>query len=122
VTYAALTEAVASLRYKPGWRVRLLNDPAQAWWPEDGHPLYLVIGYDTPDSNNPAKVIPIEHQFTVPLECGDWERWLLDRLIDAEHHEICEFFETGGRRPFYPVHTGPRATLLEDLYAIRKRA
>lgn len=117
-----LAEAVATFRYKPGWRLRLLPSPGpEVWWPEPAVPLVLSVSYSTPDSNDPERIIPIQHQFGVPPESSDWERWLLDRVMDAEHHEIMEFFEVNGYRPFYPEHGRSHETIHEDLYEIRER-
>lgn len=118
-----LPELVAGLAYKPGWRFALIEAPSrEIWWPRPGVDLVFMLEYAAADSSDPARIIPIQHQFDVPpAPAGSWERWLLDRILDAEHHEAMEFFTVSGRRPFYPIHDGPGGTLLEDLYAIRER-
>lgn len=119
-----LPDLVAGLTYKPGWRFGLLTAPSRMiWWPRPGIAHVLTLEYTARDSNNPDRSLDIQHQFDVPTDppAGGWERWLLDRILDAEHHEAMEFFTVGGQRPFYPVHDGPNEQLLDDLYAIRER-
>ena len=89
-----LAAAVATLRYKPGWAFKI------------GGPLgkYLCVFATTPDSQQPGRSRTTQHQFEVPDDVADVERWLLDCLLLCEQHEVCEFFEVFGRRPFYPNH------------------
>jgi hypothetical protein len=118
-----LPACVAGLTYKPGWRIRLLTPGPHIWWPT-GAARYLELCFPATDSTTGA-VLPfgIRHEFPVPPRGtkGGWERWLLGRILDAEHHETMEFFEINGHRPFYPDHGGTPATLHRDLYAIRRR-
>lgn len=117
-----LTRIVAACTYKPGWEMRLLPSPGPGvWWPQPGVPFVLSVKYTTPDSNDPGRIIPIQHQFGVPVSCDNWPRWLLDRLLDCEHHEVMEFYTIGGVRPFYPDHGRGTETLHQDLYEIRER-
>lgn len=84
---------VADLAYKPGWRFRL-GGP--------GNTMLCVYSH-TPDSWNPGRSRFTQHQFTIPPD-GMTERWVLDRLLEIEQHEACEFFQVGKHRPFYPNH------------------
>ena len=48
-----------------------------------------------------------QHQFQLPDPLPDERdlcRWVLERLLDAERHEACEFLQIDGRRPFFPNH------------------
>lgn len=101
-THGLLGEIVSKISYRPGWRVGLV---------EENGVLTLHIrslGYDThhPDRGEHYAVI---HSFMVPPATYNeqsWTRWLLDRYIDVETHEACEFFRVDGKQPFPPNH-GP---------------
>lgn len=101
-THALLGDIVEEVEYRPGWDTNLVED--------DGV-LKLEItslGYDThhPERGENYRVI---HSFMVPpatYNAQSWTRWLLDRFIDVETHEACEFFRVGGKQPFPPNH-GP---------------
>lgn len=136
--YAELRPLVAALRYKPDWRFALRTGitfgsgaTADDWtagntsvctisltWPPA--PVFLLVSLWTPDSSDPERKIDVTHTFAAPpSDYGDaawWRRWLLDRILDVERHEACEFFELAGERPFYPEH-GTAA----ELYAVRER-
>lgn len=102
-----LGEVVLRAEYRPGWRLELGNvDRGQG---SEGLTLSVFsLGYDTyhPDRGETYRVV---HYFPVPPAAFDrraWERWLLDRLIEVETHECCEFLQIYGERPFAPNH-GP---------------
>jgi hypothetical protein len=124
-----LAEVAAAARYRPGWTFRLHAGPTfttgacrtpdlvtaatttVAVWA--GLPVLLVICAKVDDSSTGDPIL-LEHPFWVPPAepaCG-WVRWLLDRCLDVDRHEACEWFEVGGRPPFYPEH-GPGARLYE---------
>jgi len=134
VLYSQLQEMVGNLRYKPGWRFWLRAGvtsgsagqveglPGVTLTSGSGYgtllpPVFLVISAQTEDSGGRGP-ITVDHTFSVPPEeyPVQWHCWLLDRILDVERHETCEFFRIGDERPFYPEH-GPGA----DLYAIRER-
>lgn len=51
----------------------------------------------------------VRHLFPVPAATFNrlsWTRWLFDRLEDVRRHELCEYFEVDGFKPFAPLH-GP---------------
>ena len=75
-------------------------------------PVLLHVMIRTPGSGGSGTVILADHVFLAPGASGDWERWLLDRILDVERHEAMEFFSISGRRPFYPEH-GPQARLYD---------
>lgn len=85
---------VATLAYKPGWTFKI------------GGPLgrYLCVLARTADSQAPGRERTTQHMFELPDQPVDGARWLLDRLLECEQHEACEFFAVAGRRPFYPNH------------------
>ena len=122
--YSQLQETVAHLKYKPGWSFHLHSGLTFA--PSAGTaavtvpvaPLFLVICARVLHSGT-GREITLEHVFAVPPEdyVVPWHWWLLDRVLDVERHEACEFFAIGDERPFYPEH-GPGA----DLYRITERA
>ena len=87
-------DLVAHLSYKPGWVFKI------------GGPLnsMLCVFATTPDSSNPARSRTTQHQFTLPPLGTDLVRWALDRLLEIEQHEACEFFTVNGSRPFFPNH------------------
>lgn len=91
-------ELVAALAYKPGWAFKLAGPLNR----------FLCVFATCPDSVRPGQVRTTQHQFEIPDEvCGDrrvFARWALERVMQAERHEACEFFEFGGERPFFPMH------------------
>jgi hypothetical protein len=103
----ALARVVASATYRPGWTFELAEiDRGQG---SRGLTLTVISqGYDTyhPDRGETYRV---QHLVPVPPAAFDeraWRRWLLERLIEIETHEACEFLVIDGARPFAPNH-GP---------------
>lgn len=102
---------VRALSYRPGWTFRLENmvrDPADSHGAPAGG-LTLVIFADVHDTYHPELRRPVNHYFIVPAatyDRGSWRRWLLDRVLEVERHEACEWFAVDGERPFAPNH-GP---------------
>jgi hypothetical protein len=95
-------------RAHEGWTVRLVSDFARdenAAGEVVGHGTTLIIttkGYDSyhPERGETYRVI---HYFPVPPAAYDersWRRWLLERVLEIERHEACEFFQIGGERPY----------------------
>lgn len=104
---AELAELVEALSYRPGWHFEL-TDEDRGQGSEGLTFKILSKGYDTynPDRGETYRVW---HYFPVPPAAYNresWMRWLLDRLIDVETHETCEFLQIAGKRPFAPNH-GP---------------
>lgn len=115
-----LEQAVKEFRYKPDWCFSLYDverdfaDPKTrkipiAWG------LTLIIFVPCNDSYHPDIYRPVDHLHPVPAATynrASWERWLMDRVIDTEIHEACEWarFVINGelltRRPFAATH-GP---------------
>lgn len=101
-THALLSDLIERTQYRPGWRFGLAD--------EDGvTELHIyALGYDSYHPEN-GETYRVRHSFMVPpatFNEESWKRWLLDRLIDVETHECCEFFKLGDQRPFAPNH-GP---------------
>lgn len=102
-----LESLVTRLEYRPGWRFALEDIPRG----QGSAGLTLAIyslGYDTyhPENGETYRVV---HYFPVPPAAFDersWRRWLLERLLEVEKHEACEFFQIDGERPYAPHH-GP---------------
>lgn len=102
-----LEDLVRSLRYRPGWNFRLQNiDRGQG---STGLTfMVLTKGFDTyhPERGENYRVW---HYFPVPPAAYNresWQHWLLQRLLEVESHEACEFFVIDGKRPYAPHH-GP---------------
>jgi len=111
---AELGDIVAELAYRPGWRFALEDlDRGQG-----SKGLTFVIVTSVADTYNPERPMNVAHYFPVPPAAynrSSWLRWVLDRLIEVETHEACEFMVVGGERPFAPNH-GPGW----DPYGIRE--
>lgn len=109
-----LEDIVEKMKYRPEWRFELEHiDRGQGSVGLTFKVLTSVI-----DTYNPERPMHVWHYFPVPPAAFDrrsWERWVLDRLIEIETHEACEFFQIDGARPFAPNH-GPG----RDPYPIRE--
>lgn len=102
-----LSELVEKLSYRPGWTFRLEDiDRGQG---SEGLTLVVTTqGYDSYHVDR-GETYRVLHYFPVPPAAFDlrsWRRWLLERLLEVERHECCEFFEIDGERPYAPHH-GP---------------
>lgn len=100
-----LEQLVERLEYREGWGFWLKDiDRGQG---SEGL-TFIVLG-TYPNSYRPDEMIRVNHYFIVPAAAYDersWRRWLLERLLEVERHEACEFFRVGGERPYAPHH-GP---------------
>lgn len=111
-----LDEIVNNLEYRPGWTFGLVDiDRGQG---SEGLTFIVTSqGYDTYNVNR-GETYKVRHYFIVPAASYNrrsWLRWVLDRLIDIETHEVCEFMQVDGKRPFAPNH-GPGF----DPYVVRE--
>lgn len=98
-----LAHLVERLTYRDGWTFALHNmNRGQECI---GLTLDVVavvrdsLGHDT---------IRVRHLFPVPAAAfnrSSWQRWLLDRVLDVEQHEACEFFKIDGERVYAPHHS-----------------
>lgn len=133
-----LEDLVQTFRYKPGWEFRLRQDLSRDFEPDDhrherppiGRGTTFVItsltynSYGEYEEGDPPDY-RVNHYFIVPAATYNrnaWRRWILDRCIDVEIHEACEFArfvqegefvqrdgtrsDTYVDRPFSPLH-GP---------------
>lgn len=103
----ALEELIAKSEYRPGWHLKL-EDLDRKQGSEGLTFCVYTVGYNTyhVDQGQTYRVV---HYFPVPPAAYNeesWKRWILDRLIEVETHEACEFLQIGGTRPFAPHH-GP---------------
>lgn len=102
-----LEELVDKAKYRPGWTLTLEDiDRGQG---SMGLTLCIyTVGYDTYNVGK-GPTYRVVHMFPVPPASYNeesWKRWLLDRLIEVETHEACEFLQIDETRPFAPHH-GP---------------
>jgi hypothetical protein len=102
-----LASLVSRVSYRPGWKF-MLGDVDRGQGSEGLTLSVVTVGYDSyhPERGETYRVI---HYFPVPPAAYDersWRRWLLERVLEIERHEACEFFQIGGERPYAPHH-GP---------------
>jgi hypothetical protein len=137
--YSELLAAVRTVRYKPRWEFSLHYGPATSASGDalaaamspvsvttggsvilhaSYTPVYLMIVVRTVNSQPPHGPVTIRHMFRAYDQAwtGSWLRFLLDCVLAVERHEAMEYFEVGGRKPFFPEH-GPGA----EPYAIKER-
>ena len=108
-TFDILRNLVNNATCKPGWRFSLVD--------EDGA-LRLVIFVPGHDSYNPENRLNVNHFFPVPTatyNAKSWRRWIFERCRGVENHELGEWFQIDGERPFAPMH-GPG----EDPYTVHE--
>lgn len=101
-----LEEAVAELRYLPGWRVTLGEEDRG----QGCSGLTLNIYPNNPDSYHPERHVGTRFLYAVPAAAFNresWEEWLWARIEETEGHERSEWFRFGPeeRRPFKPAHS-----------------
>lgn len=102
-----LADLVKQLDYRPGWQMYLTEDDFDRGQGSKGL-TFIAIG-QYPDSYHLEQTIRVSHYFPVPPAAyneASWRRWLLDRILEIERHEACEFFQIDGERPYAPHH-GP---------------
>lgn len=110
-----LEDLIRSVTCKPGWRFELVDVDRDN---KTCHGLTLIIYVLGPNSDNPDYEIDISHWFPVPAATYDrreWCRWLFDRCMDVERHEMMEFFKINGGRPFAPNHKRGRNPYLVNV-------
>lgn len=119
-----LAELVESISYRDGWTFTLSDMPRG----QGCGGLTLTINALVVDSIGGGRM-RVHHLFIVPAAAYNrrsWMRWLLDRCIDVETHEACEFFRIDGERVYAPHHSEGENpyTIWEigDLATARKRA
>jgi len=112
-----LARLVDALAYKPGWTFTLTDiDRGQG---SEG--LTLDIVTLTVNSYHPEDThYRVHHYFIVPAAAYDersWRRWLLDRLLEVESHECCEFFRFEYHGEFVKRDGERTAVVVERPYA-----
>jgi hypothetical protein len=110
-----LAEIVDAMSYREGYKFVL--DHIDRGQGSEG--LTFMVMSDGVDTYDPAnKHMRVWHYFPVPAAAYNrqsWLRWVLDRLIELEVHEACEFFKVDGKLPFAPNHSPGW-----DPYAVRE--
>lgn len=102
-----LLNIVYGLEYRPGWKFRV--DQVVRGQGSTGLTFCVsTLGYNTyyPERGETYRVM---HYFPVPPAAYNresWLRWVLDRIVEVETHEACEFMQVNCFRPFAPNH-GP---------------
>lgn len=100
-----LADIVEKLTYRRGYAFELEHlDRGQG---SEG--LTFKVLSDQFDTYDPDRRLRVWHFFPVPSAAYNrqsWLRWVLDRLVEIETHEACEFMVVDGQRPFAPNH-GP---------------
>jgi len=102
-----LDRLVQAAEYRPGWRLTL-EDLDRGQGSKGLTFCVYTVGYDTYNVDN-GQTYRVVHYFPVPPAAYNeesWKRWILERLIEVETHEACEFLQIDGTRPFAPHH-GP---------------
>jgi hypothetical protein len=112
----ALDALVDVLTYRPGWSFRLVvMDRGQG---SEGLTFEVTsVGYNTYEPEA-GRTYRVRHLFPVPPAAYNresWQRWILERLLEIETHEACEFMQIDAVRPFGPNH-GPG----HDPYYVRE--
>lgn len=102
-----LADLVQRFAYRPGWRAYLTDeDRGQGCIGLTFNILANV--QDSLADPGDYQPLPVLHLFPVPAAAYNrtsWMRWLLDRCLDVEQHEACEFFKIDGVRVFAPHHS-----------------
>jgi hypothetical protein len=94
-----LHDLVGRLQAFPGWFFELVDRQTDA---SDSGGLRLEIYVRGVDSYDPSKPRGVVHSFIVPAATYNeqsWRRWLFDRCLDVQTHELCEFFRFVDGRP-----------------------
>jgi hypothetical protein len=100
-----LADLVSTLSYRPGWQF-VLTEKDRGQGSAGLTFVVLARGYDTYNPER-GETYHVRHLFPVPpasYNRQSWQRWILDRLIEIENHEVCEFMVVDGERPFAPIH------------------
>lgn len=99
-----LDEIVTDLQYKPGWQFHLADfDRGQG----SVGLTFVIVPMTTNSYHREDTEYQVSHYFPVIPAAYDyrsWRRWVLDRIVEVEAHEACEFFILEGERPYAPSH------------------
>jgi hypothetical protein len=108
-TFPVLVNLISKVKCKPGWTF--------GWHPEDDT-FRLVITVPGFNSYHPENKLTVSHFFPVPTTTYNektWRRWIFEMCRRVENHELGEWFQIDGIRPFAPLH-GPG----EDPYTVHE--
>lgn len=125
----ALADAVAEFKYKPYWEFYLrpidrdFSDPERRVAIAGG--LTFQIYVPCQDSYHPDLFRPVMHYHPVPAATYNrqsWERWIIDRVLDTECHEACEWARFDDRRAFAATHgPGDNPYVLHEYASVEQR-
>jgi hypothetical protein len=108
-TFLTLSDLVSKVKCKPGWTFYLVGQLDS---------FQLVITVPGFDSYHPENKLTVSHIFPVPIATYNektWRRWIFEMCRRVENHELGEWFQVDGVRPFAPLH-GPG----EDPYTVHE--
>lgn len=91
-----MEEIVGKIRYKPGWELRLREEPGR---------FYLQWHFSNPDAKNPMLVTPVFGRkwfLSTWMTESEIVQTALMGALAAEEHECREFFRYEGKRVFNP--------------------
>ena len=95
----SLAELLTRFTYRPGWMFSALEAHGMT---------HLSINAEVVDADNP-KGPPIRITFNTAVDhvllqiAGDrWKQWLREQIRTVEMHEVDEFFQIDGHKPFDP--------------------
>lgn len=101
-----LADLVPRIKYKPGWEFELREiDRGQGC-----QGLTLLISATVPDSFGGPSVEVLHLMPVLPAAYDEdsWMAWILEQIHLVEQHEMLEFFEVDGDKPFFPGHAPGR--------------
>lgn len=93
---AELRTLVASVRYRTedGWKVWVTDEYDRGQGCTGTTLIVQTLGWDAYHPKR-GRSYRVNHLFPVPAAAYNrqsWRRWVLDRIIEVETHEACEFF------------------------------
>ena len=107
-----LEELVGKLSYRPGWRFTLEDiqrDQDHGRGTAEGLTFCVYTkGYNSYHVDR-GENYGVVHYFPVPAatyNAESWLYWIREQLVKVEEHELNEFLQIDGERPFAPHH-GP---------------
>jgi hypothetical protein len=101
-TFDILKKLVELATCKPGWSFNLQDGDSGQY-----QSLIFIISVPSRNSHDPEHRIHVSHLFSVPVANYSqhaWQRWMFECCRFVENHEIGEWFQIDGHRPFPPLH------------------
>ena len=103
-----LAEVIGRATYKPGWHFRLYNGERPHEHLAGGTGLtFVIVIPNIMNSTDHTQQVGLSHYFIPPAAAWaseQWERWVLECIMQVECHEAMEFFKVDGWAPFFPPH------------------